>query len=388
MSNSNFGCDRVVSLFAPPTNIPASMSYRRDRRNGRWWASGSPNRKFIFAAGIMLIAVVLFAIATSYFLAPDPLVKLLLSGHKDGSRAMATNMHERRFKWQDRFKKQRGNRNPVKTCIGLFVFFGFVIMFTILAVLDRKYQFSRKMLERQARRWVKLKQRWSRLRHGNQAAETQGDEESGQELRVLQNEAAADAPKDETQTVVRPVEQTPAPQNDTSPSSADVTQNEPQEAPTSSSEPRFLANDKALQRSFSGPSSRTISGTISKPNSKSHGRVKFKTDTKASLKIKTNANIKIEMNASFKTNRNANVNTDRNANVNTDRNANVKVGSMSNFPVKSNANLRIIGNLNIMAIGNANSQVSSNTNTKASNRASNRASTKTMIRSRKRMKGL
>ncbi|KAM0459328.1 hypothetical protein ACHAPV_005510 [Trichoderma viride] len=291
--------------------MPASRGYRRDRRNSRWCSAGSPNRNLFLAAGITLTVIVLLAIATSYFFAPDPLIKLMLSGHKDGSRAMATNMHERRFKWQDRFKKQRRRRDLAKTC-------------------DPRQKISA-------------------------LADDLGDEELGEELGVVRNEPAADAPKDETQAVVRPVDQTPAPQSNASPT-------------------------KALQRSFSGLSSRTVS----KSNSKAHSRANFKTNTKANLKIKKHANFKIERNANFKTNRNANFNTDRNANV--------KVDTIPNFFVKSNANPKAIGNLNFMVTGNANSQVSSNTNTKANNvadtRASTRASTRTTTRSRKRMKGL
>lgn len=131
MPNSNFNRGRVVSLFSLSTNMPASRGYRRDRRNSRWCSAGSPNRNLFLAAGITLTVIVLLAIATSYFFAPDPLIKLMLSGHKDGSRAMATNMHERRFKWQDRFKKQRRRRDLAKTCTGLFIFFGLLITFTI-----------------------------------------------------------------------------------------------------------------------------------------------------------------------------------------------------------------------------------------------------------------
>ncbi|PNP41540.1 hypothetical protein TGAMA5MH_06468 [Trichoderma gamsii] len=360
MPNSNFDPGRILPLFRLPTNIPASMDYQRDRRNRRWWAS--PNRNVFLAAGIMLTVLALIVIVTSYFFASGPLATLLLSGHKDGSRAMATNMHERRFEsWKDRFRKQRGYRHP--------------------AILDRKYQLSKKISERWARQWAKLEQRWSRLRHGNQAAENPGDEELGAELGVLRNEAAANAPKDETQAVVLPVDQTPAPQSNATPSSADLTQN------------------KALQRSFSGPSSRTIR----KPNSKAHSRVNFKTDTKANFKtnssakfkLKRNANVKLKKNANVKLKRNANFKTNRNASINTDRNANVRVDFVANF-VTSNASFKVIGNLNIMGTGNANSQVSSNTSTKANNvadtkassRASSRINTKTMTRSRRRMEGL
>lgn len=130
MPNSNFDRGRILPLFRLPTNIPASMDYQRDRRNRRWWAS--PNHNVFLAAGIMLTVLALIVIVTSYFFASGPLATLLLSGHKDGSRAMATNMHERRFKsWKDRFRKQRGYRHPVKTCIGLFIFFFLVIVFTI-----------------------------------------------------------------------------------------------------------------------------------------------------------------------------------------------------------------------------------------------------------------
>lgn len=98
---------------------------------------------------------------------------------------------------------------------------------------------------RLARRWAKLKQRWSRRRHGNQATETLGDEELGEELGVVRNEPAADAPKDETQAVVRPVDQTPAPQSNASPSSTDLTPNKPRGGP--SREAQFLA-DSAFPR--------------------------------------------------------------------------------------------------------------------------------------------
>lgn len=128
MSYSNIDRGRVVSLFSLPTNIPPSMDYRRDRRRGRWWAFGSPNANIIFAAGISLTLCTLLAIATFFFVASDPLMKPVPAnrgaGHKGGSRAMATSMHERRGGG----KKAKGRRDPVLTCIGIFVFIGILIV--------------------------------------------------------------------------------------------------------------------------------------------------------------------------------------------------------------------------------------------------------------------
>lgn len=125
MSNSHSDRGRFLPLFSLPTNI-------RDRRNRRWRASGSPNCQPLLAVGITLTVLALIIIVAFYFFPPDPLAELLLSGHKEGSRAMATNMHERRFKSRkDRSKKQGGICQPVKTCIGIFVFIFLLIVFTI-----------------------------------------------------------------------------------------------------------------------------------------------------------------------------------------------------------------------------------------------------------------
>ncbi|KAL7903230.1 hypothetical protein HDV63DRAFT_116456 [Trichoderma sp. SZMC 28014] len=130
MSNSDWGRGRFVSPFSLPSNIP--IAYRRDRRAVRWWSWGSPYRNLLLAAAITLIFLIILVVGTYFLFLPCPAMKLLLSGHQDVPHAMAANMHERRFKsWRDRFKKQRGYRNPVKTCIGLFIFFGLVIVFTI-----------------------------------------------------------------------------------------------------------------------------------------------------------------------------------------------------------------------------------------------------------------
>jgi phage-related minor tail protein len=74
-------------------------------------------------------------------------------------------------------------------------------------------------------KWERLKRRWKRFRHGSQAADDQVDEELGD----LSEPAAraASAAKDETQTSARPVDQTSPPQSNATPSSADLTVDEP-----------------------------------------------------------------------------------------------------------------------------------------------------------------
>jgi hypothetical protein len=133
MSNSGFDRERFVPLFSLPTNIPASMDYRRGRQNARWWSRGSPNFSLIVAAGMTLTLCMVLGIVTFFFVAPDPSLKLVLpnrdDGHHGDSRAMATSMHDRRF-IPKHLKKQRGHRDPVLTCTGLFIFFGLLIVFT------------------------------------------------------------------------------------------------------------------------------------------------------------------------------------------------------------------------------------------------------------------
>lgn len=68
-----------------------------------------------------------------------------------------------------------------------------------------------------------MKRRLNRLRHGNQAAETQRDEELGDRIAEDANDQG------EAKAVAHPAGQAPEPQSNAAPSSADLTLNEPQE---------------------------------------------------------------------------------------------------------------------------------------------------------------
>lgn len=129
MPNYSRDRDRVVSLFSLPCNAPDSMDYRRDARRGGWWAWWTVDRMSIAAAAALFTSCIIFIFQYSF---PKPDVCSALvpvnrgAGHRGSPRAVVMNTNERRG-----LGKVRGYRDPVLTCVGLFVFLGILFVLTI-----------------------------------------------------------------------------------------------------------------------------------------------------------------------------------------------------------------------------------------------------------------
>lgn len=130
MSDFNHDRDGVISLFNLPSNLPASQNFRRDTRRGRSWAVDFHNSKVFIAAASSLATSLLFFTIRYFFATPDTLLVPVPANrgasHKGSSRAMTMSVNEIRGD-----KKVRGYRNPVLTCVGLFIFLGMLVILLI-----------------------------------------------------------------------------------------------------------------------------------------------------------------------------------------------------------------------------------------------------------------
>lgn len=130
MSDYNHDCDRVAPLFNLPSNVPASLDFRRATRRGGSWAFDFHNSKVFIAAISSLATSLLFFIIRYFFATPDTLLLPVPANrgasHKGSSREMTMSVNEIRGD-----KKVRGYRNPILTCVGLFIFIGMLVFLLI-----------------------------------------------------------------------------------------------------------------------------------------------------------------------------------------------------------------------------------------------------------------
>ncbi|KAK6449083.1 hypothetical protein FP744_10005333 [Trichoderma asperellum] len=208
MSDFNHDRDGVISLFNLPSNLPASQNFRRDTRRGRSWAVDFHNSKVFIAAASSLATSLLFFTIRYFFATPDTLLVPVPANrgasHKGSSRAMTMSVNE-----------IRGDKKTV---------------------LDERLQISDKV----SRHWAKLKRRLNRHRRGSQADENLGDEE----LAIRNVDDASD--RRGTKAAAPPTGQSPGPQSNAAPSSADLTLTETREG--LGPEARYLIDHALLQQ--------------------------------------------------------------------------------------------------------------------------------------------